>query len=512
MIVLLLVKLYERIYKYCFMRTVEVRGFQESLKKTYYTFISIPSIKREVEVDPMKFVVRLSGRNAVEMILGFKGSVQSIIRRSGKYPNARLNAHKKERTIEIAGVDGRFLKETFEKVKFSKTGFKRLDYEIEKVEETPVEVTPEKYAEERYKHWVESTQKEWKKKEKRFRIQIVELSDDKKAAEEEKETLAGLLKEEQKRYKDLHKSLEKITKKIDKLERDKVKDLTIACHGWVGSWMVDALKLESSILDSMGDISHETLAGLAITERNALIKEACKELKLKPASMKTLQSLADETPWRKTKEYQRLKSNYDIAIEEKEYVNSIKTGKTKVPQTVIDVVLKEIDEDRNTKTIEEFETKKEKFQARSKRRGKAASFLQEIELVSRVDGLMSELSDLKNLPIALTCLPMDEEWVCRVMIPHGNEGGFVETAINQIVARTLKRHCHTDPEMHREDSVCIYAATVPGKYKSFKEVSRLQERVFVSLGEEMFESVFTPLGVPWKIAKVMEDRFEFEES
>jgi hypothetical protein len=457
-------------------------------------------------VEELKFIIHLRGKQAVDAIYGFKGSLQSAIKTTGKYPDASLSMNKKERTIEVENVDGSYLEKALPKIRFSKESFKRVDFDIEEVLEAPKDVQLEGSAEKKYTHWVETTQKRFQKEKRRFRHQIEKLEEENKKLSKEKETLAELRQEDRKNYAELQKSHEAVSKMVDALAEGKVRDPADACTDWVGDWMVTAQKIESQIAGSVGDVEpHEIDSLLSKTEKTVL-KAASRRLKVDLVDVKDLSSMAGGLKWEDTDDYRRNIDGYTKAMDEVKFLENVNAGKVDVPDTVVDILMKEINEDENNDIIIKFDTAKEDFRIRTEKAETASSFLEEIERVEKVKELVRQFKKLKSLPVAIKCDQDGKKWTCEVLYPYGEVDGFLERIVDDIVFNTLRKQCSKVPARKRGESVCVMWAPVPGKYGSWKDVSRFQEKVQGDITERLKKSVLSGLKVPWTVSKVMNQR------
>ncbi|MFQ6060446.1 MAG: hypothetical protein ACE5KV_03995, partial [Thermoplasmata archaeon] len=409
-------------------------------------------------------------------------------------------------TIEVENVDRGFLEDAVRKAISSKTVFKRLDYEIEEILEVVDEFPQKESDEEKFKHWVEVAQKQWDKKKGRFMQQIKRLEEEKRKLQEEKEALAELRRQDEKRYAELQRSHEAVSKMLDTLAKGRVRDPSQACSDWVGDWMVTARRVESQLADSVGDMLPHEVSDLLSRTEESILKKASRELALESGGVEELSALADGTTWEETEQYKKMIDGYNTALEEMKYLEEIRSGRVEVPPTVVDIVTKEIAEEEKRRVIAEFESARERFSVQSEKAERASSYLRELERVGKLRELVPQFRKFKSLPLAIICGNKGRKWFCDVLFPYGEEEGFVETVMDDIAFNTLRRHCQKVPERERTESVCICKAPVPGKYRSWKDVSRFQEKVQGTLMDGLKRSVLSDLGISWVISKVMNQR------
>ncbi|TET89629.1 MAG: hypothetical protein E3J35_09475 [Methanomassiliicoccales archaeon] len=454
----------------------------------------------------MKFEVHLNGKDAIDSVHGFKGALQSAIRHSRKYPNARLTANKQRRTIKVQNVDREFIEENLRKIQSTKVAFKGVGFDIDEIHEREKEPKPDESTEKKYRHWMETTQKEFQKKERRTRQLIERLEEEIKKLTREKETLANLRREDERKYSDLQKSYEAVSKMVDELAEGKVRDPSKACSDWVGDWMVTAQKIENRIEESVGDVEPHELVDLLSMSEESILKEASRKLGLESANVEDISSLAGGIRWEETEHHKKNIDSYNKALEEMEFLEDVNSGKIKAPPTVVDILMKEIDEGRNQNIITKFETEREKFKVRTEKAETASYYLEEMARVEKVKELVLEFRELKSLPIAVVCNPKGRKWSCEVLFPYGEEEGFLEKILDDIAFNTLRKHCQKMPGRERSESMCAIKAPVPGKYKSWKDVSRFQEKVQGTIVDRLKGSVIGGLRVPWTVSKVMSQR------
>ena len=336
----------------------------------------------------MKFEVHLNGKDAIDSVHGFKGALQSAIRHSGKYPNARLTANKQGRTIKVQNVDRGFIEENLRKIQSTKVAFKGVDFDIEVIHEREKEPKPDKSAEKKFAHWIENTQREFQKKEKRFRQEIERLEKEKKQLVKERDALVTLRHEDEKKYSDLQRSHEAVSKMVDSLAEGRVRSPSQACCDWVGDWIVTGQDLENRIEESVGDVEPYELDDLVSKTKGSVLKNASKELGLELASIEDLSSLAGGKKWEETDFYERYTDDYDNAMEEMNFLDEVNSGEIKLPSSVADVLAEKIDEEKNRETMASYLAAKEDFEEKSEKAETASSYLEEIQKVENAKALL----------------------------------------------------------------------------------------------------------------------------
>ena len=96
-----------------------------------------------------------------------------------------------------------------------------------------------------------------------------------------------------------------------------------------------------------------------------------------------------------------------------------------------------------------------------------------------------------------------KKWFCEVVYPSGEEEGLVQKVMDDIVYNTMRMHCQSLQEKEREESAYVIRGKVPGKYGSWKGVSRFQEKVQGDLMKRLESSVIGKMKVPWTVSKIM---------
>jgi hypothetical protein len=451
----------------------------------------------------MRFEVHLNGKNAIDSVHGFKGALQSAIRRSGNYPNARLTANKQGRTIKVQNVDRGFIEENLRKIQSTKVAFKGVDFDIEEIHEREKEPKPDKSAEKKFAHWIENTQREFQKKEKRFRQDIERLEKEKKQLAKERDALVTLRHEDEKKYSDLQRSHETVSRMVDSLAEGRVRSPSQACCDWVGDWMVTGQDLENRIEESVGDVEPYELEDLMSRPKASVLEKASRELGLELASVEDLASLTGGKKWEETDFYERYQENYARALEEMDFLEDVDSGEIKLPSSVADELTDRIDEDKNRKAIASYLARRGEFEEKSEKAEMAALYLEEIQNVENVKALAMETKDLKSLPVAIVVSNEGKKWFCEVVYPSGEEEGLVQKVLDEMVYNTMRKHCQSLEEKEREESAYIIRGKVPGKHGSWKEVSRFQEKVQGDLMKRLENSIIGKMKVPWTVSKIM---------
>lgn len=454
----------------------------------------------------MKYIVQLKGDDVVDVILSIKGAVQSYVR-YGKFKSASFKANKREGTIAAEGVDRGTLEAALDKAMSNIPG-KKLMYEIEEVPpEKPPEKPPEgPDAEEAFRRWVEQAQRKWDQKKHAYDREIEKLHEQMRKLREEKRSLVTLRKEDERRHLDLQKSYDSVSKVAESLAEERIPDPLTACAQWVGDWSMTGLKLEADIEEACGERAPEDMKDLLGWSVEDILEEAANELGESISSIEDLQNIADVSPWEETTEHKRMQADYQRAVEEMEFLEEVQSGRTKVPPSMKDDVLAKIDKAQNKATINVYEAEKSRYEAHTEKAEMALSYVAKVRDRQKLADVLEGLEGARRLPVAIVCREGDEKWVCETYYPSAESEGLIDTALEGVVRKAMREHCTGPLGDETRENVKVCRASVSGKHRSWKDVSRFQEKLHGDVVEKLQGSVLGSLGIPLTVSKIMSQR------
>ncbi|MCJ2557212.1 MAG: hypothetical protein LN415_08940 [Candidatus Thermoplasmatota archaeon] len=452
----------------------------------------------------MKYIVQMKGDDVVDVILSIKGAVQSYVR-YGKFKSASFKANKREGTIAAEGVDKRTLEAALDKAMSNIPG-KKLMYEIEEV---PPEASPKKSpeapdAEETYQRWVEQTQRKWDQKKHAYDKEIEKLHEQMRKLREEKRSLVTLRKEDERRHADLQKSYDSVSKVVEGLVEERVPDPLTACAQWVGDWSMTGFKLEAHLREAVGDLPPDEIADLLETSVEEILKEAAKEID-GVESLEDLTSIADVVQWEKTADHKRMHADFERASQEMEFFENVESGAVDVPPTIREGLLTSIGVAENEAVINSYEAAKARYESRTEKADLASTYASRARSVRRLKELRGSV-EARSLPVAIVCREQDDKWVCETYYPSSESEGVIDSALEDVVSKAMRKYCSGVPEDETRENVKVSRASVPGKHRSWKDVSRFQEKLHGHVVERLQGSVLGSLGIPVSVSKIMNQR------
>lgn len=409
---------------------------------------------------------------------------------------------KREKTIEVENVDRETLEEALQKTMASLKGAKRLDYELVSLEaEAPSAPSDD---EDRFRHWIEAAQKKWEQKEQGYQVENEKLNRKISKLKQEKKGLVELRRQAEKQLAELQRSYNSVSKMVDELAKERIQNPLDACSQWVGDWTITAHKVEASLRKAIGDVPPDEVEEILESNEEEIIREAAEALR--DNSVKTvddLKQVADVVPWEETTQHKRMARDYETAREELDYFESVRSGDARIPESIKELVLQKIDVSRNEEIVEEYESAKAIYESKTERADVASSYLSSLEHHQKIREFIESQLPTKSLPIAVVCRKDQQKWVCEVFFPSGESEGIVEYTLDSIIWKVVRNRCTRVSKDKRGGNVNIYSGAVPGKYKSWKEVSRFQERVHGDIVDGLKDSVLASIGIPCEVSKIM---------
>jgi hypothetical protein len=452
-------------------------------------------------VEEMKHLVQMKGDDIVDVILSIKGAVQSYVR-YGKFKGASFKANKREGTITAKGVDRSTLEAALDKA-ISNIPGKKLMYEIEEV--LPAKTsTDTKDADETMRIWIEQAQKKWDQKRRAYDREIENLHEQMRKIREEKQSLVKLRKEDARRMADLEKSYDSVSKVVEGLAEERIPDPLTACAQWVGDWSMTGFKLEARLRDAVGDLPQDEISGLLETSVDDILKQAGKEID-GVESLEDLTGIADVVPWEETEDNKRMRADFERASKEMEFFENVESGAVDVPDSIREGLLLNIDVAVNEAVINSYESAKSRYESRTEKADLASTYASRARSVTRLNKLRGSM-DMRSLPVAIVCREEGEKWVCETYYPSAESDGLIDSALENVVRKAMRKHCTGKLADETRENVKVCRGNVSGKHKSWKDVSRFQEKLHGDVVERLQESVLGSLGMPVSVSKVMSQR------
>jgi hypothetical protein len=274
---------------------------------------------------------------------------------------------------------------------------------------------------------------------------------------------------------------------------------------WVGDWSAIAMRLErefsklglGSRMPEIGDILAFDLDALW----SSVKKEIGEDVNL-PRDILAIEQLSQANTWEESERYRLLIKEYQRAKTEIDYVQSIREGKSNVPASLVESIIKAVDLENDRRLAFEFEAEEAAFRKRTASSGRVAELLDRFRVAEAARTLRGSLQAEKPLPALLHCERAESKWQLHLLIP-ASEGAFSAN-----LRDCLRKACEVAEvkisQERRQESIINILMTIPGSVQSWKDASRRQERFALEFARSFKESSLHKLGLQMNLSKLME--------
>jgi hypothetical protein len=458
------------------------------------------------------FVVRLEGKDIKSVSGKVKGIIHNFIDHTHKFDGAEFSMHRRDGWIKVSGVNEAILTEALDNAKANLARYDRFDYEIvreepaeEDLQTTVTTITTEEELNRRFAIWTQQAQKKWDLQEQGYQKELSRLQTEIQGFDQQKKGLLELTRREKERAEGLQNSYNEIYALYDKLTAERVQPPAEAAKLWVSDWSKVAKKTDEELgkagfsgrLKEVPDLLNFTLDSL-----RSLIEKQVPPGTTVPNDLAGIEAIAKVGTWEDTDAYKSLAGDCQRAKNEMRYVEDIKEGKVKVPDSLKETFIKAVNIERNQRIVAEFEAKEREYHQKNAAATQISSLLQRYRIAEAARGMRANMTRDKPFPVVLTCHKLGGKWSLELLLPSSD--GIVRDSYSECVKNASEDAGLRNREDKAVENLVSISWLLPGNVQSWKEAAKKQDQFAYDFASSFKGCPLQMLGVQMRMTKMMD--------
>lgn len=448
-----------------------------------------------------ELVVQVSGKDLESVTGRVKGILQAHVRATHKYEGATFDVHRREGSIVVRGVPRSVVEAGLKSARAKLLPQRHFTYEIEEATAAGDAEDPHALAEAMFVQWTETTQKEWEERAAQFERDIAKLTTENNKLRQEAQNLKELRRQDAEQLASLKRSYDEVSRLIERISEERSQSPLEMADRWVEDWSVNAMTFEQELgqlLDGDG------LGGADLIQFDfpALRKAVARATGASsaPETLEEVEALIVGRSWEESEEYARLRPEYERARAELEYLEAVERGDVPMPESLREKLFGSVDEKAIRKVIEEFGALERVHAQKTAESDRIADLSDQYGRAERLRTLMAEND--ATIPAVVACRDSGGGWYVEIRLPR-SDGGVLRPGLQELAQDVVAKGAGRKPEVVEDEGLVRVGARLAGKYKSWKDASRVQETVCLELGRQFESTPLASIGFRLNPVKVM---------